>query len=145
VNCSELNETALFRATVNYLRHNKFETEDSIIKSLSRVQANGHLRKDRPLYYLQNVLEKVVNEKVTGLHINKNRFLFYRKRARGFHFAVPWFRRVVAGFPPRRSGFQPVLSHTGSLVVRAEYFGFSCHSFIPLNAPHYSPSINALV
>jgi hypothetical protein len=47
--------------------------------------------------------------------------------------AVPQLRRLVAGFPPRRPGFQPRSGHVGFLVDKVElrqvfsdYFGFPC-------------------
>jgi hypothetical protein len=48
---------------------------------------------------------------------------------------VPWLRRLVAGFPPRRSGFKPGPGHVEFVVdkvaqrqVFSEYFGFPCQS-----------------
>jgi hypothetical protein len=45
--------------------------------------------------------------------------------------AVPYFRQLVVGFPPRRPGFEPKSGHVGFLVnkvtlrqVFPEYFGF---------------------
>jgi hypothetical protein len=45
--------------------------------------------------------------------------------------AAPWLRRLVAGFPPRRPGFEPRSGHVGFVVdkvtlgeVFSEYFGF---------------------
>jgi hypothetical protein len=47
--------------------------------------------------------------------------------------AVPWLRRLVAGFPPRRPVFDPKSGHMGFVVdnaalgqVFSEYFGFPC-------------------
>jgi hypothetical protein len=47
--------------------------------------------------------------------------------------AVPQLRRVVAGFPPRRPGFEPGSSHVGSVEDRmalgqvlSEDFAFPC-------------------
>jgi hypothetical protein len=47
--------------------------------------------------------------------------------------AVPEIRRLLSGFPPRLSGFDPGSSHVGFVVdkvalgpVFSEYFGFSC-------------------
>jgi hypothetical protein len=55
---------------------------------------------------------------------------------------MPWLRRLVADFPSRCPGFDPRTYHVRSVVDRAargqvcsEYFGFHCHSFIPLTAP----------
>jgi hypothetical protein len=49
--------------------------------------------------------------------------------------AAPHFKRLVAGFPPRRPGFKPGSSHVGFVVdnvalgqVFSEYFGFPCQS-----------------
>jgi hypothetical protein len=49
--------------------------------------------------------------------------------------AVPWLRRIVAGFPPRRPGFDSVSGHVGFVVDKValgqvffEYFGFPCQS-----------------
>jgi hypothetical protein len=46
---------------------------------------------------------------------------------------VPWLKRLVAGFPPRRPGFDPRSGHVGFVVdkvalgqVFSEYFGFPC-------------------
>jgi hypothetical protein len=46
-----------------------------------------------------------------------------------------WLKRLVAGFPPRRPGFDPRSGHVGFVVdkmalgqVFSEYFGFSCQS-----------------
>lgn len=51
----------------------------------------------------------------------------------GLARAVPWFRRLVAGFPPRRLGFDPMSGHVGFVVDRvalgkvfSEHFEFSC-------------------
>jgi hypothetical protein len=40
--------------------------------------------------------------------------------------AVPWLRRLAAGFPPRRPGFDPGSVHVGFMVDRffPEFFGF---------------------
>jgi hypothetical protein len=56
--------------------------------------------------------------------------------------------RLVAGFPPRRPGFDPVSGQVGSVVdkvalgqVFSEYFGFPCHSSLQQllhNHPHLS-------
>jgi hypothetical protein len=61
---------------------------------------------------------------------------------------VPQLRRLVAGFPLRRPGFEPASSKVESVVDRAavgrvssEHFGFPSHSFIPLIVPQSSPSI----
>jgi hypothetical protein len=47
--------------------------------------------------------------------------------------AVQYFRRLVAGFPQRRTGFEPRSGHVGFVVdkvalchVFSEYFGFPC-------------------
>jgi hypothetical protein len=60
--------------------------------------------------------------------------------------AVSYVRRLVAGFPPRRPEFEPGSIYVGYLVVRAtlgqvtsEYFGFPCHSFLPLIVLQTSP------
>jgi hypothetical protein len=52
-------------------------------------------------------------------------------------------RRLVAGFLPRRPGFEPGPSHVGSAVERAELgqdfrVRFPGHSFIPQIAPQSS-------
>jgi hypothetical protein len=51
-------------------------------------------------------------------------------------WAAPYLKRLVAGFPPRRSGFNPGSGQVGFVVdivapvqVFSEYFGFPCHSF----------------
>jgi hypothetical protein len=59
------------------------------------------------------------------------------------------FKLLVAGFPPRRPGFEPGSGHVGFVVdkvalgqVFSEYFGFPCQSsFHQLlhNHPHLSP------
>jgi hypothetical protein len=54
---------------------------------------------------------------------------------------VAWLGRLVAGFPPRRPGFEPLTNHGASEQASSEYFSFACHSFIPLTAPQSSPSI----
>jgi hypothetical protein len=61
---------------------------------------------------------------------------------------VPYLRQLVAGFSPLWSWFNPASSHVGSVLdevalgqIFSEYFGFSCHSFIPVIAPQSSPSI----
>jgi hypothetical protein len=49
---------------------------------------------------------------------------------------VPYLKRLVAGFPPRRPGFDPRSDHVGLVVVDkvalgqvfSEYFGFPCQS-----------------
>jgi hypothetical protein len=58
---------------------------------------------------------------------------------------VQWLRRLVAGFPPRRPGFEPWSGHVGFVVSKAalgqfvsEYFGFPCQSFHRLlHAAHH--------
>jgi hypothetical protein len=47
--------------------------------------------------------------------------------------AVPYLRRLVSGFPPRRPGFEPRSGHVGFVVdkvelgqVFSEYFGLPC-------------------
>jgi hypothetical protein len=60
-------------------------------------------------------------------------------------------RRLVAGFPPRRPGFEPGSGHVGFVVdkvaleeVFSEYFGFPCQfSFHPLLHIHYHLSSGA--
>jgi hypothetical protein len=49
--------------------------------------------------------------------------------------AAPWIKRLVAGFPPRRPGFDPGSGQVGFVVDKAalgqvfsEYFGFPCQS-----------------
>jgi hypothetical protein len=49
--------------------------------------------------------------------------------------AVPQLKRLVAGFPPQRPGFEPGSGHVGFGVdkvalgqVFSEYFGFPCQS-----------------
>jgi hypothetical protein len=49
--------------------------------------------------------------------------------------AAPELKRLVAGFPPRRPGFEPGSGHLGFVVdkvalgqVFSEYFGFPCQS-----------------
>jgi hypothetical protein len=66
---------------------------------------------------------------------------------RGLYTAL-YLRRSVAGIPPRPPGFKPWSSHVGSVLDKAalslvfsEYFGFPCHSFIPLTAPQSSSII----
>jgi hypothetical protein len=62
---------------------------------------------------------------------------------------TPWLRRLVAGFPPRRPGFNSRSEHVGFVVdnvapgqVFSEYFGFPCQfSFHPLlHIPHHLSS-----
>jgi hypothetical protein len=60
--------------------------------------------------------------------------------------AVPQLRRLVAGFPPRRPGFQAGSGHAGFGVDRValvqvffEYFGFPCQfSYRLLHIHHLS-------
>jgi hypothetical protein len=49
---------------------------------------------------------------------------------------APYLRQLVAGFPPRRTGFEPRSDHVGFVVneaalgqVFSEYFGFPCQAF----------------
>jgi hypothetical protein len=49
--------------------------------------------------------------------------------------AVPWIKRLITGFPPRRPGFASG-QHVGFVVdkaalgqVSSEYFDFPCQSF----------------
>jgi hypothetical protein len=58
--------------------------------------------------------------------------------------AVPCLRRLVAGFPPWRSGFEPRSGHVGIVVdiaalgqVFSEYVGFPCQSFHRLLHTHH--------
>jgi hypothetical protein len=56
--------------------------------------------------------------------------------------------RLVAGFPPRRPGFEPTSGHVGFVVdkmapgqVFSKYFGFPCQfSFHQLLHTHHLPS-----
>jgi hypothetical protein len=70
----------------------------------------------------------------------------------GTNFAVgaaPKLKRLVAGvagFPPRRPGFNPGSGQVGFMVdkvapgqVFSEYFGFPCHSFHQILQPHHHP------
>jgi hypothetical protein len=62
--------------------------------------------------------------------------------------AVPQFRRLVAGFPPRRPGFETRSGHVGFVVdkvelghIFSECFGFPCQfSFHRLLHIHNHPS-----
>jgi hypothetical protein len=62
--------------------------------------------------------------------------------------AVPWFRLLVAGFPPRRPGFEPRSIHVEFVVdkvaleqVSSQYFGFPCQfSFHRLLHTHHLSS-----
>jgi hypothetical protein len=46
----------------------------------------------------------------------------------GEKMAAPWLRRLVAGFPPRRPGFEPSSGHVGFVVDKAALGqGFSEH------------------
>jgi hypothetical protein len=36
------------------------------------------------------------------------------------YMAAPWVRRLVAGFPSRRSGFEPKSGHVGFVVDKVE-------------------------
>jgi hypothetical protein len=64
---------------------------------------------------------------------------------------VPWLRRLVTGFPPRRSGFEPGSGHVEFVVdkvelgqVFSEYFGFPCQfTFHRLFHNHHHPSSGA--
>jgi hypothetical protein len=60
--------------------------------------------------------------------------------------AAPQLKRLVAGFPPRRPGFNPGSGQVGFVVdkvalgqVFSEYFGFPCHSFHQILHPHNHP------
>jgi hypothetical protein len=62
--------------------------------------------------------------------------------------AAPQLKRLVAGFLPRRPGFEPGPGHVGFVVdkvalgqVFSEYLGFPCQSSfhqLPHNHPHLS-------
>jgi hypothetical protein len=59
----------------------------------------------------------------------------YPYKEQSTYKAAPLLKRLVAGFPPRRSGFKPGSSHVGFVVdkvtlgqVFSEYFGFPCQS-----------------
>jgi hypothetical protein len=82
------------------------------------------------------------------------------KRARYHHdmlrppvaSAVPQLSRLVAGFPPRRPGFEPRPSDVGFVVDKAElgqvlseYFGFPCQSLIPSIVRNHHLSSRALI
>jgi hypothetical protein len=65
-------------------------------------------------------------------------------------WAVPYLRRLVAGFPPRRPWFEPRSGHVGFVVdkvvlgqVFSQYFGFSCQfSFHRLlHIHHHHPGL----
>jgi hypothetical protein len=59
--------------------------------------------------------------------------------------AAPLLKRLVAGFPPRRPGFNPGSGQVGFVVdkvsgqVFSEYFGFPCHSLHQILHPHNHP------
>jgi hypothetical protein len=57
------------------------------------------------------------------------------KQKKIFRLAAPQLKRLVAGFPPRRPGFDPGSGQVGYVVdkvalrqVFSEYFGFPCQS-----------------
>jgi hypothetical protein len=61
--------------------------------------------------------------------------------------AVPQLKRLVAGFPSRRTEFEPGLGNVGFVVdkvalgqVFSKYFGFPCQSFHQLLHTHHRPS-----
>jgi hypothetical protein len=68
-----------------------------------------------------------------------------------FFLAVPYLRELVAGFPPRRPGFEPWSGHVGFLVHKValgqiffDYIGFPCQlSFHRLLHIHHPPSSGA--
>jgi hypothetical protein len=62
--------------------------------------------------------------------------------------SVSQLRWLVAGFPPRRFGFEPRSGHVGFVVDRvalgqvfSKYFGFPCQFSFPTTDPHSSSSI----
>jgi hypothetical protein len=64
--------------------------------------------------------------------------------------AVAYLRRLVAGFPPRRPGFEPGSGHVAFVMdkvalgqVFSEYFCFHCHSFHRLLHTHHHPPSGA--
>jgi hypothetical protein len=63
------------------------------------------------------------------------------------NLAAPELKRLVAGFPPRRPGFNPRSGHVGFVVdkvalgqVFSEYFGFPYQSFHQLLYKHHLSS-----
>jgi hypothetical protein len=61
--------------------------------------------------------------------------------------ALPWLKRLVAGFSPRRPGFASG-QHVGFAVDKAaegqvfsEYFGFPCQSFHQFLHHHNQPGL----
>jgi hypothetical protein len=66
--------------------------------------------------------------------------------------AVPWLRRLIADFLPRRPGFDPRSGHVGFVVDRvivgqvfSEYFGFPCQfSFHQLLLTHLSSGAHTI-
>jgi hypothetical protein len=65
-----------------------------------------------------------------------------RNLPKGKGRAVPQLKRLVAGFPPRRPGFDPGSGQVGFVVdkvalgrVSSEYFGFPCQSSVGLQPP----------
>jgi hypothetical protein len=62
-----------------------------------------------------------------------------------FLMAVQYFKQLVAGFPPRRPGFEPGSSHVIFVAdkvalgqVFSEYFGFPCQSSFHKLLHHYN-------
>jgi hypothetical protein len=59
---------------------------------------------------------------------------------------LPYLKRLVAGFPPRRPGFAPG-QYVGFVVDKAalgqvfEYFGFPCQSFHQFLLHHNHPGL----
>jgi hypothetical protein len=57
---------------------------------------------------------------------------------------APWLKRLVAGFPPQRAGFEPGFGQVGFVVdkvalgrVFSDYFGVPCQSsFHQILHPH---------
>jgi hypothetical protein len=64
--------------------------------------------------------------------------------------ALPLFRLLVAGYPPRMTGLESKSDHVGFVVDKAElgmvfseYFDFPCQSFHQLLHIHHGPSSGA--
>jgi hypothetical protein len=62
--------------------------------------------------------------------------------------ALPELKRLVAGFPPRRPGFELTSGHVGFVVNIAalgqafsKYFGFPCETFHCLIHTHHHPGL----
>jgi hypothetical protein len=92
-----------------------------------------------------NSIIEIENQYITQITMNLNSYILLILIYKQKHLDAPQFKLLVAGFPPRRSGFEPGAGQVGSVMdklalgqVFSEYFGFPCQSTFHQIVHHYN-------